>query len=290
MKKATSSGSCSPSAAALAHQDGHAGFQFGRLDGHGQSPAETRFQAFLKPGHFLRVPVAGEDDAALTLKKCVECVKELLLGSFLAGKQLYVVDQERIQGPVMLLERVDGVFLEAVHHMPYEVFRLYVHHLGVEFSFADQVADGMHEVRLAQPHTTVDAQRVIGSSRGRGHLDGTGSRQLVALALDEVVEGEIRIQPAARHGGGAPADRRVGDGRGFQRRSTAADLQIHGQASDDRDDVRQTVLANPVDHEPIGRQQAQATIGLYRLQRAYPRVEFTFRQLQFQCFQALVPE
>ena len=88
----------------LAHQDGHTGFELGWFDSHGQTPAEARFQAFFQSRDFLRVPVTGQDNAALSLKERVESVKELFLGAFLAGKQLNVIDQQRVQGPVVLLE------------------------------------------------------------------------------------------------------------------------------------------------------------------------------------------
>ena len=80
----------------------------------------------------------------------------------------------------------------------------------------------MHQVRLAEADAAVDEQRVVGAARVLGDLDRGRARQLVALALDEIREREVGVQPAAelrqrvdraagRHrGGSAGAGRGVG--------------------------------------------------------------------------------
>ena len=44
-------------------------------------------------------------------------------------------------------------------------------------------------------------KRVVGAARILGDLYGRGSRELIALAFDEVREGEVRVQAAAQQRG-----------------------------------------------------------------------------------------
>ena len=96
-KNATSSGRSTFDDRGLAHQDRDAGLELGRLDRHGQSPAEARFQALLEPVHLLRITVACEDHLLLALEQRVEGVKELLLRAVLSREKLDVVDHQRIE-------------------------------------------------------------------------------------------------------------------------------------------------------------------------------------------------
>ena len=68
---------------------------------------------------------------------------------------------------------------------------------------------------LAQADAAVEEQRVVGLARVARHLDGGGLGELVALALDEAVEGEVRVDPAAEH---ASAPARRGSARRADRR------------------------------------------------------------------------
>jgi hypothetical protein len=57
-------------------------------------------------------------------------------------------------------------------------------------------------VGLAEADAPVDEQRVVGPPRILGDLDRGSSRELVALALDEIRERELGVQPAAELGEG----------------------------------------------------------------------------------------
>ena len=59
------------------------------------------------------------------------------------------------------------------------------------------LADRVHQVRLAETDTAVDEQRVVGAAGILRDLNRGGLGELVALAFDEAVEGEVRIQPNA---------------------------------------------------------------------------------------------
>ncbi len=101
----------------LLHQDRHTGLQLRRLHRHRQAPAETRLQALFKAFDLLGVAVAGENHLLAALKQGVEGVEELFLGTLLAGKELDVVDQQRIHRAVEALELVDRVELQRLDHV-----------------------------------------------------------------------------------------------------------------------------------------------------------------------------
>src|SRR5207344_671953 len=57
------------------------------------------------------------------------------------------------------------------------------------------VTDGVHEMRLAESHTTIDEQWIVGPRRGLRHRAAGSVRKLVRRSDDECVEGVSRIQP-----------------------------------------------------------------------------------------------
>ena len=192
-KNATSSGRSLPVGLGLRHQDRDAGFEFRRLDRDREAPAEARLQALLEARDLLRVAVAGEDDLLLAFEQRVERVEELFLRLRLAGEELDVVDQQRIERAVGLLELVDGVVLQRPHHFADESLAVHVGDARGGIALADQVADRVHEVRLAEADAAVDEKRVVGAPRVLADLVGGRPRELVALALDEAREREIGV-------------------------------------------------------------------------------------------------
>jgi hypothetical protein len=97
MKKATSSGSTKLRLFGLALENRDPGFQLRRLDGHGQSGAEARFQPIFQSGDFLGIAVAGQDDLLAAFQQAVEGVEKFFLGALLARQKLHVVDQQGVQ-------------------------------------------------------------------------------------------------------------------------------------------------------------------------------------------------
>jgi hypothetical protein len=68
------------------------------------------------------------------------------------------------------------------------------HHL-VRILADDGVADGVDQVGLAEAGAAVDEQRVVGTTRIVGDLDGRCPGQIVGLADNQIVEGEGAEQP-----------------------------------------------------------------------------------------------
>src|ERR1035441_8215836 len=60
-------------------------------------------------------------------------------------------------------------------------------------------------MRLAQTHTAVDEQGVIGLAGIAGDLDGGRLGELIALALDETVECKTRIDGSTEYRGSQPS-------------------------------------------------------------------------------------
>ena len=131
-------------------------------------------------------------------------MEEFFLRAFLAGEELNVVDQQRIEGPVDPLEVGNPVVLQGTDHVGDETLGMDVGDFGVRIPIEDQVSDRVHQMGFAEADTAVDEERVIGSARIHADLIGCGAGQLVALALDEIREGEAAIQPALAQRPGWP--------------------------------------------------------------------------------------
>ena len=63
----------------------------------------------------------------------------------------------------------------------------------------------VHQVGLAEADAAVNEQRVVGFAGVAGDLNRGRLRELIALALDETVEGEVRVDGASEHRRRRPA-------------------------------------------------------------------------------------
>jgi hypothetical protein len=145
----------------LAHQDGHAHLELGRLDGHRQAGVEAAGQALVDVHQPLGVGVAGHDDVRALGQQRLEGVEELLLRAVLAGEELHVVDQQQVQRVVLGLQLVEGLALVVLDHVADELLGVQVQHAGIRPVLQQRVAHRVDQVRLAQAHAAVDEQRVV---------------------------------------------------------------------------------------------------------------------------------
>jgi hypothetical protein len=151
-------------------------------------------------------------------------VEELLLGLDLPLEELDVVDQQDVDVPVTPLERARLVVADAVDEVVGELLGVHVPHLHTRVEVLRVVADGVEQVRLAQPGLPVDEEWVVGL---RGRLgDGDRGRvgEPVARADDERLERVLRVEPRGLRGRacGCLADRRgQAAGRGGRCRDLA---------------------------------------------------------------------
>ena len=161
----------------------------------------------------------------------------------------------------------------------------------------DLVADRVHQVRLAETDAAVDEQRVVGTAGILRDLEGSGARQLIALAFNEAVERERLVEP--------PADRRARPYLGLRGRRRRSRISAHGRAAADLDlDLRRAfdvtpppganllegMRLDPIDDEAVRREQLQQRPVLDELQRPNPRVELLLRELGFERARALHPK
>ena len=240
----------------------------------------------------------------MTLQKRIEGVKELLLGALFPCKKLNIIDHQRIQGPISGLEIVDGIVLQGLHHIADESLAVHVGEPCIGAAFFEPVGDRMHQMGFAQTHTAVNEQRVVRPARIARYLDRRRFGELIALALDEAVEGKIRIDPAPENRGREPAQphcRTVGVRAAIAGRTAgddpgaSADVQHHirhgtvRQRQDKFLDPGQGVLAQPFDDVAIRRKQPQFAVALDRLQGPHPRIELLLGKFALEHSQTAVP-
>ena len=133
--------------------------------------------------------------------KGVERVEELLLRALPAGEQLHVIEDQDVDPPEALLELAHPVVAQRGDQVVDEGLRREVADLQGGLLLLDLVADGVHQVRLAETHTAVDEERVVVvTGLARDRLRG-GMRELVRRPDHEVGErvlgGQLRVERPA---------------------------------------------------------------------------------------------
>jgi hypothetical protein len=161
--------------AELGLEDGQAGLDVRGLDVGHEAALEAAAKPVLQGGDVLGGPVTADDDLLLDLVEGVEGVEELLLGPIFAGQELDVVDEQDVDGAVPVAEVVGLVLLDGRDHLVGEFLRGDVGDLGrTPVALAHGMADGVHEMGLAQTHAAVEEERVVGLARGVGHRAAGG--------------------------------------------------------------------------------------------------------------------
>src|SRR5712691_11813696 len=130
-------------------------------------------------GNFRRGSIARENDLFMSVKKRVESVKKFFLRSLLAAKEMNVVNQEQIGLAVALAEFDQVVVLDGVDEFVDEQLARQIHHASVLAARAEVLADRLHQVRLAEPDTPVNEERVVGFGRRLRDGETRGVRDLI---------------------------------------------------------------------------------------------------------------
>ena len=196
MKSATFSGISTRLGLGLLAQDRDLGLDVGRLDVGDQAPFEAGVQAFLDGGDLARGAVGADDDLLLRVVERVEDVEELLLGAVLAGDELDVVDEQDVDRAVLLAEGGQAIEADGVDHLVDEAIGRDVEDVEALLAGQDVVADGVHQVRLAESDAAVDEERVVGLRGDLGDGAGGGVGELVRGADDEALEGVLGVEVA----------------------------------------------------------------------------------------------
>ena len=98
----------------------------------------------------------------------------------------------------MALELGHLVVFQRIDHLIDEQFRGHIDDLGARIGFTHQVAGRLHQMGFAEADLAVDEQWVVGATRTGANPQRRGSRQLIGITLDVLVEDVLRIHAAAR--------------------------------------------------------------------------------------------
>jgi hypothetical protein len=118
--------------------------------------------------------------------KIVEGVKETLLRLLFIGNELYVIYKQYIGTAVLISEVVGFPLPDGIDELVGELLTGYVYNVCVVS--CNHMSYGMQQMAFAQPHTSVDEQRVVTLPRILGNAQGGGVSQPVAGAYDEAVK------------------------------------------------------------------------------------------------------
>ena len=129
--------------------------------------------------------IAREYDLFVTIEKCIESVKKFLLRSLFSAEKLDIINQKQVGLAVALTEFHQGIVLNSVDKFVDEQLARQIHHLRRFLFHPDILADGLHQVRLAQTNAAINKERIV-STRGRlGHRQTRGVRDLIVRADHE---------------------------------------------------------------------------------------------------------
>ena len=162
--------------------------------------------------------VGGEHELGAGALERVEGVEELLLGADLALEELDVVDEQDVDVAVGGLERLDRAALERADELVGEGLGGGVEDGEPAAVVAHVVGDRVQEVGLAEPGRAADEQRVVGEPGHLGDGERGGVGEPVAVADDELVEGEAGVEGGAGGDHRALRRRRRAGGRGRRAR------------------------------------------------------------------------
>ena len=147
-----------------------------------ETPLEPAAQAFLERQDGLRRPIGAQDDLLAVLMDGVERMEELFLRPFLVGDELDVVDEQQVDPAVARTELVDLALLDARDEFVRELLGGRVDDALARELRRDLVADGMHQVGLAEAHAAVQEERVVGVAGALRHGQAGGMGQAVGGA------------------------------------------------------------------------------------------------------------
>src|SRR5882672_703734 len=199
---------------------------------------------------------------------------------------------------VIAFEFIEGFLLVSAYYVRNILLRMAIPDTRLGPLVGELVADGLQKMRLAEPDSAVDEQRVVRSSRIFGDLDRSGARQLVGFAGHEAVERKRPVQTRALHNRRHFARtalcrlRRARGGIGSARQNQAhtevATASLGGEPLDASDEA----LAHQFEHKAVGRgenQRVGASTG-FRRKRPDPGIELLRGELLLESTQAGVPE
>ena len=126
-----------------------------------------------------------DHDLPLQIVKRVEGVKELFLRAFFPGDELNIVHEENIDRAEAVAKADHAVKAQRIDHFVGEFFGADIREPRRRIALLDQVADRLHQVRLAHSHSAIEKQRVVGLGGLLGDGLGRRVRELIRRANDK---------------------------------------------------------------------------------------------------------
>ena len=187
----------------LALEDRDPGLDVGRLDVGDEPPLEAVPQPLLQLGDVLRHLVGRQDDLLALLVEDVERVEKLLLRPLAAGEELHVVQNEDVDLPEPVLERLHPIAPQRRDELVHERVGRQVRHPPGWILVEERMGDRAHQVRLSEPDAAVDEQRIVVVTRLGGDRASRRLGELVRGPDHERLEGVARAERRP-HGDGPP--------------------------------------------------------------------------------------
>ncbi len=163
-----------------------------------QAPLEARAQTLFNRGNLLGRTVGGNNDLLLLIVQRVEGMEELFLGALGAGDELDIVDHQHVHVAEAVAKSGHALEADRGDHFVGEFLGADVDEPQRRSAALQLVADRLHQMRLAEAHSAVEKQRVVGFRGLFSDGDGRGMRELIRRADDKFVERVARIQLRVR--------------------------------------------------------------------------------------------
>src|SRR5690606_30866758 len=123
-----------------------------------------------------------------------ECIEKFFLGAILASKKLDVVNKQQIKRVVITFELVKGLALISLDDIRDVLVSMNIAHSCSGAVGQQGIAYGMDKMGFTQTYSPVQKQGVVRNARVVCNLQGGGSRQLISLASNKIVESQLGIQ------------------------------------------------------------------------------------------------
>ena len=132
------------------------------------------------------------------LIKLIEGMEEFLLGGFLAGDKLHVIDEKQVGFPVFVAEFNIFAALNGGNQLIGKLVALDVDNVGIGIGLADTLGDGIQQVGFANAGRAIQKQGVVHLSGRVGNGDTGGVGKSVGGANHKIIKGKLGVEI---HGG-----------------------------------------------------------------------------------------
>ena len=161
----------------------------------GHAPLEAGDEALLEFFNLAGRAVAGENDLFVAVVERVEGVEEFLLGAFLAGEELDVVDEQDIGLAVFFAEFHQRAVLDGIDELVRELLAGEVNDLCGGVVGLHMMADRLEEVGFSNAADAVDKEGIVGDGGRIADGERGGVGEFVVTTHDEILKGVARIHP-----------------------------------------------------------------------------------------------